>query len=134
LHRRRAHGFAPEEGTWFCTKGGHTTIGNGLTYFSYLLSVNANCLMKCLIEMLDRMLDEMLDKMLDEILSRPFKMHIDGLKITKITEIILTYIPKENEIKRREWMKEKNDKTMEASWTCPRIKKQLINKSMNAQL
>jgi hypothetical protein len=80
------------------------------------------------------MLDEMLDRMLDEMLSHPFKMHIDGLKITEITEISLTYIPKENEIKRREWMKEKKDKTMKASWTCPRIKKQLINKTMNAQL
>ena len=84
--------------------------------------------------MRDIMLDEMLDRMLDEMLSHPFKMHIDGLKITKITEIILTYIRKENEIKRREWMKEKNDKTMKASWTCPRIKKQLINNTMNAQL
>jgi hypothetical protein len=47
-------------------------------------------------EMLDRMFDEMFDRMLDEMLSHPFKMHIDGLKIT---EISLTYIPKENEIK-----------------------------------
>ena len=81
--------------------------------------------------MLDKMLDGILDRMLDEILSHPFKMHIDGLKIT---EISLTYIPKENEIKRREWMKEKKDKTIKVSWTCPRIKKQLINKTMNAQL
>ena len=43
-------------------------------------------------------------------------------------------MPKENEIKRREWMKEENDKTMKASWTCPRINKQLINKTMNAKL
>ena len=69
--------------------------------------------------------------MLDEMLCYPFKMHIDGLKIT---EISLTYIPKENEIKQREWMKEKKDKTMKASWTCPCIKKKLINKTMNAQL
>jgi hypothetical protein len=48
--------------------------------------------MKCLIEMLHRMLDEMLDRIIDEILSHPFKMHIDGLKITEITEISLTYI------------------------------------------
>ena len=56
----------------------------------------------------------MIDRILDEMLSHPFKMHIDGLKITEIIEISLTYIPKENEIKRREWMKEKNDKTMKA--------------------
>jgi len=91
FHGRRAHGFSPEEGTQFFTIGGHTAKGNGLTFFSYLLCVHANCLIKCLIEMLDRMLDEMI--------SHPFKMHIDGLKITKITEISLTYIPKENEIK-----------------------------------
>ena len=53
---------------------------------------------------------------------------------TPISEISLTYMPKENEIKQREWMKEKKDKTMKASWTCPRIKKKLINKTMNAQL
>jgi hypothetical protein len=46
--------------------------------------VHANCLMKFLIEMLDKMLDEMLDRMLDEMLSHPFKMHIDGLKKTKV--------------------------------------------------
>ena len=84
--------------------------------------------------MLDRMLYEMLDRMLDEMPIHPFKMHIDGLKIIEITEIRLTYIPKENEIKRREWMKEKKGKTMKASWTCPCIKTQLINKTMNAQL
>ena len=84
--------------------------------------------------MLDRILYEMLDRILDDMLSHPFKMHIDGLKITEIIEIILTYIPKENEIKRREWMKEKKEKTMKASWTCPRIKKKLINRTMNAQL
>jgi hypothetical protein len=79
--QRRAHRFAEEgtqicreEGTRFCTGGGHTAGGNGLTSFSYLLSVHANCLMKCLIEMFDRMLDEMLDRMLDEMLSHPFKM------------------------------------------------------------
>ena len=60
------------------------TEGNGLTYFSYILSVHANCLMKFLIEMLDRILDEMLDINLDEMLSNPFKMHIDGLKKTKV--------------------------------------------------
>jgi len=60
------------------------TNGNGLTFFSYILSVHANCLMKCLIEMLDRMLDEILDRMLDEMLSHPFKMRIDGLKKTKV--------------------------------------------------
>jgi hypothetical protein len=76
VHERRAHGFARKEGTRFCTRRGHTVGGNGLTSFSYLLSVHANCLMKCLIEVLDRMLDEML--------SHPFKMHIDGLKKTKV--------------------------------------------------
>jgi hypothetical protein len=84
--------------------------------------------------MIDIILDEMLDTMLDEILSNPFKMNIDGFKITEITEIILTYIPKENEIKRREWIKEKKDKIMKASWRCPHIKKQLINNTMNVQL
>jgi hypothetical protein len=53
---------------------------------------------------------------------------------TPISEIRLTHIPKENEIKQREWIKEKNDKTMKVSWTCPHIKKKLINKTMNAQL
>ena len=47
--------------------------GNGLTSFSYLLSVHANCYMKCLIEIFDRIFDEMLDRMLDEMLSHPFK-------------------------------------------------------------
>ena len=83
--------------------------------------------------MLDRMLDEIIDRMLDEMLSHPFKMHIDGLKMIEITKISLTYIPKENEIKRREWMKEKKDKTMKAFWICPCIKKKLINKTRNAQ-
>jgi hypothetical protein len=76
-----AHRFA-KEGTQICRGGGHMVLhwrrehgrGNGLTSFSYLLSVHANCLMKCLIEMFDRMLDEMLDRMLDEMLSHPFKM------------------------------------------------------------
>ena len=49
--------------------------------------------------MLDRILDEILNRMLDEMLSHPFKMHIDGFKLTEITKISLTYIPKENEIK-----------------------------------
>ena len=49
----REHGFI-EEGTQFFTRGGHTAKENGLTYFSYLLSVHANCLIKCLIELLDR--------------------------------------------------------------------------------
>ena len=48
--QRRAHRFAEEEGTRFCIGGGHTTRVNGLNYFSYILSVHANCLMKCLIE------------------------------------------------------------------------------------
>jgi hypothetical protein len=60
--QRRAHGFAEEEGTRFCTGGGHTTGGNGLTSFSYLLSVHANCLMKCLIECLMKCLIECLMK------------------------------------------------------------------------
>jgi hypothetical protein len=43
LQRRRAHRFAEEEGTRFCTEGGHMVGRNGLTCFSYLLSVHANC-------------------------------------------------------------------------------------------
>ena len=42
LQRRRTHRFTEEEGTQFCIGGGHTIRGNGLTYFSYLLSVHAN--------------------------------------------------------------------------------------------
>ena len=34
----KEHRFAQEEGTRFCTRGGHTTGGNGLTSFSYLLT------------------------------------------------------------------------------------------------
>jgi hypothetical protein len=64
--------------------------------------------MKCLIEMLDRMLDEMP--------SHPFKMHKYGLKIT---EISLTYIPKKNEIKQREWMKEKGIRSQLCFSSCP---------------
>jgi hypothetical protein len=60
--QRRAHRFAEEEGTRFCTGGGHTAGGNGLTSFSYLLSVHANCLMKCLIECLMKCLIECLMK------------------------------------------------------------------------
>jgi hypothetical protein len=60
--QRRAHGFAEEEGTRFCTGGVHIAGGNGLTSFSYLLSVHANCLMKYLIECLMKYLIECLMK------------------------------------------------------------------------
>jgi hypothetical protein len=60
--QRRAHRFVEEEGTRFFTGGEHTTGGNGLTSFSYLLSVHANFFMKCLIECLMKCLIEFLMK------------------------------------------------------------------------